>query len=313
MDKLVVVDGSNLIFCTAGHDPSVLKVTSCNTPPVNGSRAATIQDHVSHDNVKPFGKCTLTGRRCDPQTPKPWLPGAEDVIAGEVSASFPTLTENSFLNCTEGGIVQIANAGQNFYKIGSDYELVYDEEGRLVGFARLHDGEVMSVFDTDGDWVWIRQAIEADYIFFDIALTLTGGIGIKALGKAGARLLARRAEKKTAEKIARKKLAGAAGGAAGRPGRATIDDILSQTEHVRTSKSIHRQRGGGFEQANRDFDSLPLKNMKTQNRQGLRSGELDDGTKVTVRDTPNSSGGEGKPTLEIQPPRGKVVKVRYND
>lgn len=201
MGKLVVVDGTNIIICTGGAAPSTLTVTTSNTPPVNGAAVATIQDHKSITNVKPFGICNLQGGLpCIPKTPEPWMPGAKDVLTGESSSSFPTLTENSFLSCHQGGLIQIIAPGQSIFSIGSEYELIYDEDGRLVGYAHLHDGEVMSAFDTDGDMVWVREALEDDNIFVDIALTAVGGPeilgGIKLVAKGGSEFLARRFEKK---------------------------------------------------------------------------------------------------------------------
>ncbi len=62
-------------------------------------------------------------------------------------------------------------------------------------------------------------------------------------------------------------------------------------------------------QANKDFDALVGQGGNVIDRGGgLRTATLKDGSKVNVR--PFSSG--GKPTLEIQPPTGKVIKVRYD-
>jgi Domain of unknown function (DUF4280) len=310
VEKLAVVDGTNIIICTGGAALSTLTVTTAHTPPVNGAAVATIQDHKPDSNVKPFGTCKFQGDRpCHPDTPHPWMPGAKDVLTGEASSCFPTLTENSFLNCHKGGIIQIIAPGQSVLKIGSKYELIYDENGKLIGYARLHDGEIMSVFDTDGNIAYVKEGAEGDSIFIDIALTFSGGIGIKMLGKTTARILARRAEKKFAEDVARKTLAGA-GVRAGRSGTTTIDDILrgSRRRPGKVSKSIQRDRDGGFAQANKDFDGLSPKNVKDHGN-GLRTGELEDGTKVSVR----RSGREGKPTLQIEPHKGKRVKVRYDD
>jgi len=67
-------------------------------------------------------------------------------------------------------------------------------------------------------------------------------------------------------------------------------------------------KSGGWEQANKDFDSLKLDNVRDLGN-GVRTGELPDGRIVTVR--PFSSGPDGgQPTLDI--PSGKGTgKIRY--
>jgi hypothetical protein len=65
------------------------------------------------------------------------------------------------------------------------------------------------------------------------------------------------------------------------------------------------EKGGGMDQADRDFDSLNPQNVKPL-PDGGRRGTLDGGRNVNVR--PDSS--DGRPTLEIQNGRNRD-KVRY--
>jgi RHS repeat-associated protein len=87
-----------------------------------------------------------------------------------------------------------------------------------------------------------------------------------------------------------------------------IDDILKGAAKGKVSKSIQYSKPGGFAQANKDFDALTQGANVVNRGNGLRTAQLPDGTKVNVR--PFSSG--NKVTLEIQPPSGKVVKIRYD-
>lgn len=92
-----------------------------------------------------------------------------------------------------------------------------------------------------------------------------------------------------------------------------IDDILNDAEEGRETKGESEQylKKGGFEQANKDYDKLnpnDSKEINTSYGPG-RTGTLDDGSKVNVR--PGSSYGE--PTLEIQLPNGRKIKIRYEN
>jgi RHS repeat-associated protein len=94
-------------------------------------------------------------------------------------------------------------------------------------------------------------------------------------------------------------------------GRATVDDVLQEAIPGKISKpgmgSSQYRKPGGFSAANDDFDlltdGLPVKNHPG----GIRTATLPDTSKITVR--PNS--GQGLPTLEINPPVGNPIKVRY--
>lgn len=86
-----------------------------------------------------------------------------------------------------------------------------------------------------------------------------------------------------------------------------IDEILKDATPGKDSKSKQYSKPGGFDQANEDFDNLVGNNAVKDRGGGLRTAELPSGTKVNVR--PFSSG--NTPTLEIQPPQGQTIKIRY--
>jgi len=118
-----VVEGAKLM-CSFGTTPSILGVPpknfSWNTTP-----AANIMDHVPMVNIKPFGMCTcpanpqvaaataaalgvLTPQPCIPCTATPWKPGSPDVfLAGPA-----VLNDTSTLQCNWGGVITVAEAGQ---------------------------------------------------------------------------------------------------------------------------------------------------------------------------------------------------------
>lgn len=89
--------------------------------------------------------------------------------------------------------------------------------------------------------------------------------------------------------------------------QAKIDQVLKNTTARPATKGRARQydKNGGINQANADFDSMALSNIR--NIPNGRMGKMKDGTMVNVRST--SSGKE--PTLEIQIPK-KPIKIRYN-
>ena len=91
----------------------------------------------------------------------------------------------------------------------------------------------------------------------------------------------------------------------------SVDDIISGSKPGRPTKgkTTQYERAGDFDQANRDFDSLGVKNVKDINTAygPSRSSNLSDGRKVTVR--PGST--DGHPTLEIRRPNKVGQEIRY--
>ena len=89
---------------------------------------------------------------------------------------------------------------------------------------------------------------------------------------------------------------------------ATVADLLKDAEPGKKSSSIQYTKKGDFEQANRDFDALQLKDVQDRGN-GIRTGTTENGDTVVVR--PEST--EGSPTLEVQPEKGKTIKIRYQE
>ena len=91
-----------------------------------------------------------------------------------------------------------------------------------------------------------------------------------------------------------------------------INKILSNSKRLpNTSTKLQQfEKSGGYKQAQKDFETLKLKNITTSKSSDgslVKIGELSDGTKVNIR-TKSSYGSSA--TLEIQ---GKnPIKIRYN-
>jgi hypothetical protein len=90
----------------------------------------------------------------------------------------------------------------------------------------------------------------------------------------------------------------------------SIDDIVNSSKYLKTSKkgpktTVQRTQSGGFRQANKDFDSLALSNIKDYGN-GVRVG-YKDGKTITVRGH-SSYGGA---TLEIKN-GNNIIKIRYD-
>lgn len=83
--------------------------------------------------------------------------------------------------------------------------------------------------------------------------------------------------------------------------------VLDGAKPGNVGKTKQYTKPGGFSQANDDFDEatkgLPVKDQGG----GIRSATLSDGSTISVR--PQSS--QGSPTIQINPPTGKPIKVRY--
>ena len=94
---------------------------------------------------------------------------------------------------------------------------------------------------------------------------------------------------------------------AGRAPRKTVDDLLQEAAKTKTTKSKQFERSGGLSQANQNFTELVGSSPVKTSANGLKSAALPDGTTVSVR----SFSREGLPTLQMTPPTGKQIKIRY--
>ncbi len=113
------------MMCTFGLAPSTLIVLPQNRVLVNNLPAANIMDHIPIVNIPPFGMCqslanptvaaataaalgVLTPMPCVPVVPAPWVPGAPNVLIGNM----PALDNMSKCMCAWAGVISILSPGQ---------------------------------------------------------------------------------------------------------------------------------------------------------------------------------------------------------
>ncbi len=106
--------------CSFGTAPSTFAASGAD---VSATDAAGVITDVSSSNVPPFALCTapsnpaVAAANGAPQTCvpvlAPWSPGASMVTIGEVAA----LDDSSQCQCTWGGVVTVASAGQTAVSI----------------------------------------------------------------------------------------------------------------------------------------------------------------------------------------------------
>ncbi|MCO6548903.1 MAG: hypothetical protein J6583_14205, partial [Gilliamella sp.] len=93
----------------------------------------------------------------------------------------------------------------------------------------------------------------------------------------------------------------------------TLDDIIKDSTmgpKTKGSSTQYIRNKQGWEQAQKDFESLNPSNVQNVGRDGkiVIRGKLKDGRTVSIR--PHSSG--DRPIMEIRPTKGKrVKKIRY--
>ena len=114
-----------MLQCSFGAAPSSLVVLP-DKRVLTGTPDATIMDNKPLVNIMPFGMCSapsnpaviaataaalgvFTPAPCVPATPAPWMPGAQNVLIGNM----PALDNNCTLTCVYGGVIKINNPGQN--------------------------------------------------------------------------------------------------------------------------------------------------------------------------------------------------------
>ena len=86
-----------------------------------------------------------------------------------------------------------------------------------------------------------------------------------------------------------------------------LDDFLKGLTRGRFKKSKQFRSSGDFAKANKDFEKLVGNSRITSHGSGIRSAKLPSGESVSVR----PRGREDLPTIQINPPTGKTIKVRY--
>jgi hypothetical protein len=213
--KLAVADGA-ILRCSAGLAPSPLTVTTDPFTFIEGHFVATILDNKPAINVKPFGICAITQKPCVPVTPTPWQPGGVGIL---LASPFPILSDNSFLMCSVGGIIEVMNPGQSTLFIDappSSLEIskifsvcippgatfIYDDMGNPVGYAYSEAEGIIKFYDTHGTQVGIYEKPLEEVGDLTDAIMLATGVG--AIGrmlarKAAAELAARSVAKEVAE------------------------------------------------------------------------------------------------------------------
>lgn len=95
-----------LLLCDKGAIPTQLAVTSQSFSYANKKLIATEQDKQENVNIKPFGICSVTQKKCVPQIVN-WLQTTpKDQING-----YKIVTEDSYCMCSLGGKITIQQKG----------------------------------------------------------------------------------------------------------------------------------------------------------------------------------------------------------
>lgn len=125
-----LVTNTAQLMCSFGTTPSSLMVTPEAMVSGVNNPAATIMDHIPNKNILPFGMCTtlsnpqvaaataaaqgvLTPQPCIPVTTAPWIPGSATVQV----ANKPALNNTCTCMCTWGGVITVANPGQQTVQV----------------------------------------------------------------------------------------------------------------------------------------------------------------------------------------------------
>jgi RHS repeat-associated protein len=172
----------------------------------------------------------------------------------------------------------------------------------VSGTAPLnYQGTPFYIGDTPFEWVW--DADWATEFYAQRTLSDEGRWYDYVLGTLSA-LMARDARDQT---MAVLNAAGFVGGLSG----VKLELILETAIAGKSSKpgmgSAKYTKTGGLEAANRDFDIIAGANPIKDHGNGIRSTSLLDGTTVSVR----PSSGHGAPTVQVNPPSGNPIKIRY--
>ena len=103
-------------------------------------------------------------------------------------------------------------------------------------------------------------------------------------------------------------------GTSGKNANDSVDKILEKAiPRPPKRRAEQYDKTGGYDQAEKDFNSLDLEEGSVKDRTGergkIKTGKLRDGRDVNVREKSS----EGHPTLEIIQPNNTRIKIRYND
>ena len=113
MAELFLIHGTKL-KCNKGSNITDLKVTSQNFNQIGDQLQSTEEDKKPNENIFPFGICNITQKPCIPN-PIIW----ENKISWNTINSMATITDQSKLKCSLGGVIVPQTVGQDFHKIDS--------------------------------------------------------------------------------------------------------------------------------------------------------------------------------------------------
>ncbi|HEX7312677.1 MAG TPA: PAAR-like protein [Pyrinomonadaceae bacterium] len=148
MPELAVVNGA-VLQCDKGSSPSPLAVTTVFTPVLNFQPTATINDHKTLVNIKPFGVCAITGYPCIPVTPVPWPPRGASILLPSFT---PILAQGSQLPCVLGGLIHVLVPGQTTVLLYSPTEMaILNEINELEDEKRRIAAELLADLGATAD------------------------------------------------------------------------------------------------------------------------------------------------------------------
>ena len=127
----VQVVATAMAQCTFGAAPATLIVADPTRPLAGNLPSANIMDNKPIMNLPTFGMCNtpsnpvvasataaalgvLTPMPCIPATAAPWVPGAPNVLIGNM----PALHNGCQCMCNWGGVITITNPGQVTVQVG---------------------------------------------------------------------------------------------------------------------------------------------------------------------------------------------------
>lgn len=94
--------------CSMGSSPSKLNLPVCHGVYAKKKPVMNKMDFAPMKNIMPFGACKVTKGPCVPAIGGPWLKAHEETIITDAAS----ITMDSFLVCTIGGIIEPKKSGQ---------------------------------------------------------------------------------------------------------------------------------------------------------------------------------------------------------
>lgn len=94
--------------CTMGSTESKLNLPMCHGVYVSKKPVMNQLDSMPMKNVMPFGTCKVTKGPCSPAVCGPWMKPHEKTVITDAAS----ITMDSFLVCTVGGMIEPKKSGQ---------------------------------------------------------------------------------------------------------------------------------------------------------------------------------------------------------